>query len=215
MNINNLISFDKNPKLYIIFGPMGASKTTTSLLIASQYIYAGKHVLFFSSALDTRNNTNNKNINNKGISTHNQNITDDGIKNITIETFYNFDYKLVRNYDIIMIDEGQFFDDSIITFTKTLLNKGKMVYISGLDGDANKNIFGHVTKLIPYAYFVIKSRCLCQFCREDGNMVEAPYTARIKQSVNATTKDGVMIDIGDTQDMYKAACWKCHKKYNI
>ncbi len=217
MDVLHLVSSGNGERLFIFLGPMGSGKTSILIKLTSINHYAGKSSLYISNVLDTRNDDDlkNKNIKNIGISTHNQNITDDNIENIRIKSFYKFDYKQIKKYDVILIDEGQFFDESIITFTNNALKMGKTVYISSLDGDSNKNKFGHVLDLIPKAYYVYKYRGLCQFCLEKGLLTEAPFTARLKTGENVMEVDGNLIDVGGTEEKYKATCYKHHKEYNV
>ena len=45
------------------------------------------------------------------------------------------------NYDVIAIDEGQFFPD-IVDFSEELANKGKVVIVAALDGTFQRKPFG-------------------------------------------------------------------------
>lgn len=215
MDINNLISRDDEGKIFIFLGPMRSGKTSLLIKLASIYHLSNQKVIFINNTIDTRNENElkNKNIKNSGISTHNKNITDDNIEYYPVKSFDKFDFDMIKRYDIVLIDECQFFDKTLINFVDTLLDMGKIIYLSGLDGDANMNPFGHVFNLIPKAYYVYKYRGICQFCLENDNTIcNAPFTARIQTSNKATEVDGNIIDVGAA--FYRTCCLKCHKKYN-
>jgi thymidine kinase len=54
------------------------------------------------------------------------------------------------DYDIIGIDEGQFFEN-LVEFSENMANEGKMVIIAALDGTFERKAFGKVLELIPLA----------------------------------------------------------------
>ncbi len=72
--------------------------------------------------------------------------------------------------DIIMIDEAQFFPDLLEFVIKSVESFHKEVYVAGLDGDYNRNIFGDIVKLIPLADMIIKlkAKCNCNGCSNDA-----------------------------------------------
>ena len=105
----------------------------------------------------------------------------------------------LMKYDVIGIDEVQFFPDCVETI-QALANLGKIVVCAGLDGNYMGKNFGRVHELIPLAEEVIKLKAVCMKsaeCEED-----ASFTARIEQN------DDREIDIGGL-DKYVAACRKC------
>jgi thymidine kinase len=69
------------------------------------------------------------------------------------------------NSDVILINEGQFFDDLYPT-VKHMLEHGKKIYICGLDGDFERNKFGQILDLIPLCDKVSKLTSLCSLCKD-------------------------------------------------
>jgi thymidine kinase len=51
-------------------------------------------------------------------------------------------------YDVIGIDEGQFFAD-VVTFSEKMANLGKVVLVAALDGTFQRKPFGCILDLIP------------------------------------------------------------------
>jgi thymidine kinase len=76
-------------------------------------------------------------------------------------------------YDVIAIDESQFFSDVVI-FAPIMANSGKLVLIAGLDGTFLRNPFGHILELVFCCESITK---LTGICSETGEA--APFTRRI------------------------------------
>jgi thymidine kinase len=80
---------------------------------------------------------------------------------------------MVGQYDVIGLDEGQFYPD-IVEMAELFASQGKKVVISALDGDFRRKPFGRVLELVPMAESVTKLTAVCTFCHAD-----APFTRRI------------------------------------
>lgn len=103
-----------------------------------------------------------------------------------------------ERYDVIGIDEAQFFDAGITDAVRALYAAGKRVIIAGLDTDYRDEPFGstHLLMAIPEAE-VVKLRAVCMRCRG-----EATRTFR-------KTKNDAQVVIGDA-DQYEALCYPCY-----
>lgn len=69
-----------------------------------------------------------------------------------------------ENIDVIGIDEGQFFDKSIIAVVNILANKGHRVIIAGLDTDFRGEPFGQMPTLMAISDSVTKLNAICPVC---------------------------------------------------
>jgi len=58
--------------------------------------------------------------------------------------------ELCSNYDVIGVDEGQFFSE-IVEFCEMMANRSKIVVVSALDGTFERKPFGNIINLIPMA----------------------------------------------------------------
>lgn len=167
--------------LTVIYGPMFAGKTTTLLT----YIYNNnKPIYVINSILDIR--TTNY------IKTHN------GIKYIAHKhqhiNFTNLELQILRNnYDIIILDEAQFFNN-LLNNINNMLSYNFTIYVAGLDLDSNQNKFGEILDLIPIANNIIQLTGKCYICSEI-----APYTKRL-DNINTS-----QILIGNN-DKYACSC---------
>jgi thymidine kinase len=69
------------------------------------------------------------------------------------------------NADVILINEGQFFED-LLPAVEHMLQHNKKIYISGLDGDFERKKFGQILDLIPLCDKVTKMTSLCGLCKD-------------------------------------------------
>lgn len=187
--------------LHIIIGPMFSSKSTFLLHKLKRYNIAQKRTLYINHSFDNRKNNNT-------FSTHNPLITEtnfDGIDFIKIENTQdqNLLNNIIDNYDVIGIDEFQFFNKHIVDFVKLLIyNHNKDVIVCGLDGDFEQNTFGHLNDLIPHCDKIKKLHSICKYCNKD-----AIFT-------NRKTNNKNIIMVGDNCE-YVAVCRKCSLKNDL
>ena len=83
------------------------------------------------------------------------------------------------NYDVIGIDEAQFFDSSLCKVCNELANSGHRVIVAGLDMDYKGNPFGPMPNLMASAEEVTKVHAICV---ETGDL--ANYSFRKKTNDN-------------------------------
>ena len=102
-----------------------------------------------------------------------------------------------RAYDVIGIDEGQFFND-VTQFAEMAANAGKIVIISSLQGTFYRSTWKNVTELIPLCEEVVKLSAICQLCKEK----KASFTFRTASAENQKLIGGA--------DMYMPLCRLCH-----
>jgi len=71
----------------------------------------------------------------------------------------------MKQADVILINEGQFFED-LYKIVVDLLKEDKKVYVCGLDGDFERKKIGQILDLIPLCDKVTKLTSLCSICRD-------------------------------------------------
>lgn len=176
--------------LKLILGPMGAGKTTE--LINELNKFAGLsscfRVLYVNSTLDTRAEV---------FSTHGKGCRLD--PSITTIKVTNLAEVQVGYFDIVGVDEGQFFHDSHVV--KDWVRLGKRVVVAGLDGSFDRHKFDLVD-LVPDCDEVVKKLAYCKTCLDSGKIVSAPFTG--KKSGRLTE-----IEVGG-MDVYIPLCRACH-----
>lgn len=107
----------------------------------------------------------------------------------------------VCNIDVILINEGQFFDD-LVPWVEARLKEKKNIYICGLDGDFQQNKFGTILDLIPKADMYSKLTALCANCKTGAR---APFTHR-----KSDNKEQTLIG----SDEYIPVCRACNDLLN-
>ena len=144
-----------NAYLELIIGPMFSGKTSRLVDIYKQCKFCNISVSVINHSIDTR-------YHDTMLSTH------DKVMIPCIKTNKLFDIlDIISNTQVIIINEGQFFDDLYITVV-SLLSKEKKIYIGGLDGDFERKKFGQILDLIPMCDKVTKLTSLCSICK-NGN----------------------------------------------
>ena len=97
----------------------------------------------------------------------------------------------IDKFDVVGIDEAQFFT-GLYDFVKILVeDKKKRVLVTGLDGDSNRQKWGEILDLIPLSDSAEKMSATCEYCLQElkqvnfkGNvdMIKAPFTKRLDES---------------------------------
>jgi thymidine kinase len=160
-------------KLVIIMGAMFSGKTSSLVSELTRYVDLDIPSVYINSSEDTRA---------KDFSTHNSSLGRISPKFSMIKCKrLGLIEDDLNKFDVIAIDESQFFVD-LLEFVKKWLALGKIIYVAGLDGDIEQNIFGEIVYLIPYATEVRKLNAVCEICRKAKKIVPAPFTIRKAQS---------------------------------
>ena len=67
------------------------------------------------------------------------------------------------DYDVIGVDEGQFFPD-LVDFCEYAAEQGKIVLVAALDGTYQRQGFPAILNIIPLAEHVVKLTAVCMLC---------------------------------------------------
>jgi thymidine kinase len=124
-------------------------------------------------------------------------------------------YNKFKSCDVILIDEGQFFPDLYEWVKYVVDNYNKKIYISGLDGDINRNKFGHIIDLVPLCDKITKLKSLCSICK---NGTKAIFTIKTRENNNSKqniniNNEGNTILVGGVET-YRATCRRCYLHYS-
>lgn len=105
---------------------------------------------------------------------------------------------LAANAQVVGIDEGQFFDMSLLDVVDRLANEGKRVIVAGLDQDYRGKPFEPIPQLLAIAEYITKTLAICMVC---GN--PADRTQRITHA-----SERVLVG---AKDAYEARCRRCYQ----
>jgi len=102
-----------------------------------------------------------------------------------------------EKYDVICIDEGQFFKN--LTYSLEWAKKGKRVIISALNGDRHQKEWKTTQEMIPLVDEIIFLKAVCSKC--------GSYEASFSYKVNDTSAS--QVDIGGSEESFIALCRGC------
>lgn len=175
--------------LEIIIGPMFSGKSTEIIRKIRLLQKIDKKILVVKPLID------NRYISDKIIS-HNY----ESVDCILVNNLFEINDNIISEHDTVVIDEGQFFQDLVITISKWLNTFNINIIVAGLDGDFQCKPIGQILNLIPLSNKCIKLNSLCNICK-DGT--EAPFSFRLDQSKETILVGG--------SDKYMPLC---RKHYN-
>ena len=174
----------------LVIGCMFAQKTTELLRRVRRYKSIGYKVLIVNYIGDTRYGK-------ECIASHDKEVE----QAVCFEKLEAID-DLVRSgqYNVIAIDEGQFFTDLYKHVTKWADELPVHIVISGLDGTSERTPFGDMLRLIPHAEEVERLSAFCAVCRDGTVAIYSKY-------FGASPKDENGVAIGG-METYKPVCRK-------
>ena len=153
---------DKDGYLELILGPMFSGKSTKLIQYIRKYKTLKYSMIIIKPNIDTRYTANNE------ICTHDY-VKENCIVYGMNELHNIYNEKLYNTTKIIIIEEGQFFNNIYDIIKKMVDDDKKIIYISALNGDSNRNIFGDIYKLIPICNNIVFLKSLCIECN-DGTL---------------------------------------------
>jgi thymidine kinase len=110
----------------------------------------------------------------------------------------------ILNSKVILINEGQFFDDIKESVMVLVEQYNKIVYVCGLDGDFKRSKFGNLLNLIPFCDKIEKIHSLCKICCNGNNAI---FSHRTSKNLCQTLIGG--------SDEYLPLCRKCYQDNNL
>jgi thymidine kinase len=190
-----------NTYLELIDGPMRARKSTYLTNNLTHDADVGNKVLFIQSEKNNRpyltHSSDNKKLSPK-------------IDTVSTDILSKVD---VGKYDVIGIDEGQFFDDLKDTVLSWL--PGKRIYIAGLTSTWQQKDFGQMMELRHYAHKITKMLSTCTDCirlaLEKGHHIPQPNAIATVLVDGAKVNGTVHVGGGET---YKSVCFKHLMEHN-
>ena len=184
-------------KLTVVCGSMFAGKSEELIRLARRSLYAKRKVQVFKPSLDKRYDESNV-VSHMGVS-H---------EALPVNSTQELKNRLEPDTEVVLIEEIQFFDDTIVDFVVDLADKGKDVICAGLDQDFRRQPFGPMPKLLAAADEVVKLRAICMKCGQ-----VASHTYRVIDGRPAHWDDPVIL-IGATES-YEARCRNCFKLLGV
>lgn len=171
----------------VICGSMFSGKTEELIRRLNRARIARQKVEIFKPAVDTRYDETDV------VSHDAKAVSSTPVENATQILFY------AQDFEVVGIDEAQFFGEELVSVCNELAKNGKRVVVAGLDMDYLGSPFGPIPKLMAIAEYVTKVHAICIRC---GNL--ANYSHR-------TVKNDNLVVLGET-DVYEPLCRQCFLK---
>lgn len=176
-------------RLHVIAGCMSSGKTGELIRLLSRHRIAGDSVIIYKHEVDSRDGCKARSRMGTEMDAvvvaESRSIEDNGA-------------------DVVAIEEGQFFDESLVSTVRGLLRRGHMVYVTGLAQDFRGEPFGCMPTLLALADEISLLTAICQKCHGVGTR-----TQRIIDGQPAPW-DSPLILVGGS-DCYEARCPDCHE----
>jgi len=178
--------------LEVVCGPMFSGKSEELIRRLRRAEIAGQRVLIVKPKIDSRYDIGHV-------------VSHAGAKMRAVAVSSPADIPgLVEGYDVIGVDEVQFFAPEIVLILDGLVEKGLRVLVSGLDQDFRGFPFGPMPELLCRAELVDKLQAVCHRCGGPATM-----TQRLVDGFPAPA-DGATIVVG-ALEQYEARCRSCHE----
>ena len=178
--------------LEVVCGPMFSGKSEELIRRLRRAEIAGQRVLIVKPQLDTRYDIGHV-------------VSHAGAKMRAVAVDSPADIPgLIEGYDVIGVDEVQFFAPEIVLVLDGLVEQGMRIVASGLDQDFRGAPFGVMPELLCRAELVDKLQAVCHRCGGPATM-----TQRLVDGAPAAA-DGATIVVG-ALEQYEARCRECHE----
>lgn len=185
--------------LTVITGPMFSGKTSALISRAMAHVIAGDFVIAFKPKIDDRYDKEN-------IITHHNNkfpaypVNSANTAEECGRVIHNLIVEQKQNIDVILYDEAQFFDITIIDSIDAYMRWAHVI-IAGLAQDSFGSPFGHMPTLLSMADNIVCLKAVCSKCK---SINAATRTYRKTESRDQVVVGGI--------DMFEPRCFRCWNK---
>lgn len=186
----------KRGKINLILGPMFSGKTSLLILRYKKYTIGGKKCLMVKYKKDIRYDEEKI-------------VTHDNIKvSATIcECLSEIDDR-VKSYDVICIDEIQFYKDAYIFCDKWAI-EGLIIEACGLNGTFERKPFKMISRLLPQTENIIFLKAICIKTGKD-----ASFTKRLTKEEDKEIIGGIEMYNSEDRNTFYADESILKKHYN-
>ena len=144
-------------RIEVICGSMFSGKTEELIKRIKKIEFSKQKFIVFKPKVDSRNPK-------EKIISHAKNEISSKIAEKTEDIF-----TYGKSFDVVAIDEAQFFNKDLVSICNKLANKGVRVIVAGLDMDYKGNPFGPMPNLMACAEKVTKVHAICVETGEKAN----------------------------------------------
>ena len=173
----------------LIIGPMFSCKSTYLLSFERRFLLTPTHsILVIKHVFDTVRYSATH------VATHTGETSQ--TQSLNVSKLCEIPQALLEASDVILIDEGQFFDDlsEWVTALGSCKNKQRHIVIAGLSGDYKQQNFKSIAAVISQMDTIVHLKSTCSMCGLD-----ASFTTRIGGTGGEQTLIG-------SSDVYQPRC---------
>jgi thymidine kinase len=185
-----------NPKsggwLEVVCGPMFSGKSEEMIRRLRRAEIAGQRVVILKPALDDRYDAADV-VSHAGIRMRATPVA--GVAELA---------ERARGFEVVGVDEVQFFDAEVVGTLLRLADAGARVIAAGLDQDFRRLPFGPMPELLARAEFVDKLQAVCHRCGGPATTTQRLVDGR------PAPYSGETIVVG-ANEQYEARCRDCHE----
>ncbi len=169
----------------VICGSMYSGKTEELIRRLKRATIARMRVLIIKPAMDNRYSSG-----------HLVSHSDKRIPSCSVSSETEI-LQMSSEYQVIGIDEAQFFGPGLVGVCQTLADKGKRVIVAGLDQDFRGIPFEPIPQLLSIAEYITKTLAICVKCGNPANRTQRLIAASKRLLIGGS-------------EIYEARCRKCH-----
>jgi thymidine kinase len=175
--------------LQLILGSMFGGKTTELIRRLTRASIAGKHVVILRPNTDNRSHLTHSQLTHK-------------LEEKFVDSISEINWE---EYDVIGVDEGQFFNSNFVDDVNKIADSGRKVIIAGLNGTSERKPFENIQALIPHVDDIIFMPAVCTNCGSEHGVYSFYKLGEKTQAVK----------VGG-EEAYTALCRACYnEKSNI
>lgn len=173
----------------VICGSMFSGKSEELIRRLRRAIIAKQRVIAFKPAIDDRYSEDE-------IVSHDRRT----IPSVSITTPDQILPEVNQDIQVVGIDEGQFFDLSLVEVCEKLADRGIRVIVAGLDQDYLGRPFEPIPQLLAIAESITKTMAVCVRCGAPANRSQRIVTSRERVLVGS-------------EAAYEPRCRKCFRPW--
>jgi thymidine kinase len=178
--------------LEVVCGPMFSGKSEELIRRLRRAEIAGQRTLIVKPRIDDRYDV-----------THVVSHSGSRLRAVAAESAAEV-LRLSEGYDVVGIDEIQFFDAAIVPAVESMVVRGVRVVAAGLDTDFRHEPFGAMPTLLCLAEFVDKLQAVCHRCGGPATRTQRLVDGRPAPFAGETIQVGAL-------DAYEARCSACYE----
>ncbi len=176
----------------VVCGPMFSGKSEEMIRRLRRAEIAGQRVVIFKPRVDDRYDAADV-VSHAGVR----------MRAVPVESVVEL-LRRADGYDVVGIDEVQFFEQAVVNAALSLADRGARVVAAGLDQDFRRLPFGPMPELLALAELVDKLQAVCHRCGGPATTTQRLVDGRPAPYSGATVLLGAA-------EQYETRCRDCHE----